>query len=321
MVMTGGALQIDRPLWLPQVVATQAKLDAASWPPLDSGDFVGAEWRGAPLPAPCEGASDCEAADALQNFFWRCRGGLSLELGGLDGVTHSETRAFEQAAGWRRVLVEADPAYEAKRRALSADAVGVTAAVCSAPKTLHYIGRGPRGGIAEMMRPLRLRERLKRINPTLLAWLQRRGAGAAGVTSEQLAEVDEVRWQAGKWGEGPPIPVACTRLAHILDEIGVRRFHFGIIDVEGAEVDVLRTVDWGRTAFGILVVEVGGVQPGARSAKAREHNTDATARTANVAAFIRGVGQYNELFGGRPRGRNLWYIHQNFSGFVRRRPR
>ena len=44
-------------------------------------------------------------------------------------------------------------------------------------------------------------------------------------------------------------------------------------------------------------------------------------RTANVAAFIRGVGQYNELFGGRTRGRNLWYIHQNFSEYVRRRPR
>lgn len=61
-------------------------------------------------------ATDCEASDALQLLFWGRKGGVALELGGLDGKRHSQTALLAEALGWRRIIIEAGVAYRESRQ-------------------------------------------------------------------------------------------------------------------------------------------------------------------------------------------------------------
>ena len=61
-------------------------------------------------------ASDCEASDALQLLFWGRMGGVALELGGLDGMRHSQTALLAEALGWRRIIIEASVGYRESRQ-------------------------------------------------------------------------------------------------------------------------------------------------------------------------------------------------------------
>ena len=51
------------------------------------------------------------------------------------------------------------------------------------------------------------------------------------------------------------IEVACLTLQKALDRVGVSRINFFILDVEGSELEVLKTIDWRRTMFDVLCIE------------------------------------------------------------------
>jgi len=55
--------------------------------------------------------------------------------------------------------------------------------------------------------------------------------------------------------DGDFVEVPCRPLADILEENGVRRIHFFSLDVEGAELKVLKTLDFSRVQIDVLVVE------------------------------------------------------------------
>ena len=61
-------------------------------------------------------ATDCEASDALQLLFWGRKGGVALELGGLDGKRHSQTALLAEALGWRRIIAQAWPTVSRGKR-------------------------------------------------------------------------------------------------------------------------------------------------------------------------------------------------------------
>ena len=62
----------------------------------------------------------------------------------------------------------------------------------------------------------------------------------------------------GGGGRVRVLPVICKTLSQILDAIHLRHIDFAIIDVEGAELSVLRSIDWRRLTFSVLVVESFG---------------------------------------------------------------
>ena len=94
-------------------------------------------------------------------------GGVTLELGGLDGIKLSETLLLEQHAGFRRIIIEADPKHRRTRCKLAPSVVGVTAAVCSDPGHLHYLHNAQTSGLAEFMST----EFIERWFPSLLPQL------------------------------------------------------------------------------------------------------------------------------------------------------
>lgn len=83
---------------------------------------------------------------------------------------------------------------------------------------------------------------------------------------------------------------------------GTSHVNFFILDVEGSELDVLRTVDWRRTSFDVIVVETD-------KAYRPEGYQD------RVTSFLRDRGYVHV----RDKGRNSWYQRRDFE--PSRRPR
>ena len=249
--------------------------------------------------------TDCEAIDASQLLFWKHKGGVTLELGGLDGDMMSETKLLSDVAGFKRIVIEANPHHRKKRQSLKPAVVGVTAAVCSSPGLMHYIGGGELGGIVELMPDTFL----KRWYPSLLAtkMAAARRPGRAGKKMDWGAvdfnlEVDG----AGK--RIAAIEVACTSLTAILDHVGISHIHFGILDTEGAELEILRTIDFGRIRFGVLVVEAWSPT----GSRPFEYSGEVSSFMLNKTG-----GQYRQLFPDALRSRNLWFMHRDFTAYAR----
>ena len=96
------------------------------------------------------------------------------------------------------------------------------------------------------------------------------------------------------------LPVACH--SPILDALGLSRVDFFILDTEGAELSILRTIDWTRISFGVIVVESMG--PTRRRSYVDE-----------VLKVMLATGQYEALFPRRKRAndvqRNVWFVHRS----------
>ena len=58
--------------------------------------------------------------------------------------------------------------------------------------------------------------------------------------------------------DGSGVAVQCAPLGSRLAALDVRRIDLLVLDVEGQELAVLRTIDFAWTAIGVLVVEVRG---------------------------------------------------------------
>ena len=55
--------------------------------------------------------------------------------------------------------------------------------------------------------------------------------------------------------KGNSIEIHCGPLQHYLDALKIRHIDFWSLDVEGAELKVLETVDFDRTNIDVIIVE------------------------------------------------------------------
>ena len=193
---------------------------------------------------------------ALERFFGRRRGGVILESGALDGITFSTSWLFERALGWRAVHIEASPRMYADLVRNRPGALNVHAALCGTPQTLHlaYLDRtDAAGGLWEFMSP-RHREEF---------W--------PGTDVNSLAMV------------------ACMPLVPLLALFGIAHVDLWVLDVEGAELEVLRATDFSRLSVDVIVVETIGFD---------------RAQDARVVAYIEAQGFVN--FGAEKH--NTWLV-------------
>ena len=49
--------------------------------------------------------------------------------------------------------------------------------------------------------------------------------------------------------------VQCVQLAQVFAQTGIRHVNFFMLDVEGGELDVLKSVDWHSVVFDVIAVE------------------------------------------------------------------
>lgn len=212
----------------------------------------------------------------LFSFFNGLCGGKYMEMGALDGVRFSNTYAFYAAPGldWRGVNVELTPEnYAGLVVNRPHDIANVHAAVCDVPQTLHFVDMS------------------KKVNAVSGIW-------------EFASEAHRKQWFGGpelKDAKYPTTTIDCSPLQTILDNaVGTGSFFFDFysLDIEGAELSALRSIDFTRIGFGILVVE--------GMAKAEDN--------LPVIDFLRSKGydQFTKAGCGGNGHRNLWYINREF---------
>eukprot|EP00525_Craspedostauros_australis_P009008 CAMPEP_0198116664 /NCGR_PEP_ID=MMETSP1442-20131203/13884_1 /TAXON_ID= /ORGANISM="Craspedostauros australis, Strain CCMP3328" /LENGTH=297 /DNA_ID=CAMNT_0043774541 /DNA_START=130 /DNA_END=1023 /DNA_ORIENTATION=- len=165
----------------------------------------------------------------LRETFPGLCGGSYIEMGALDGVHLSNTHMFNVGLDWKGVLIEANP-FNFKKLVENRknDLAVVHAGVCNEEMDLHWVSveNGATGGFREF-----ISDRLKKT------------------------------WWNNKIVE--EIVVKCKRLETILatNVPDVKYFDFFSLDVEGAELSVLESIDLDTYQFGYFVIEADGHNP------------------------------------------------------------
>ena len=169
-------------------------------------------------------SQDGEDIHLLQTFFNGLCNGTYVEMGALNGLRFSNTYVFHKAMGWKGVMVELGPGnYKGLLQNRPNELANVNAAVCKDRRKLHYYEKGAVGGIWEFSDP----------DFRKLWW--------KGVKLEHTQEVE------------------CKPLDEIFTETVGDHFYFDFfsLDIEGAEVEALRSIDFNKHRFGVIFVEGG----------------------------------------------------------------
>eukprot|EP00581_Thalassiosira_minuscula_P016441 CAMPEP_0183717138 /NCGR_PEP_ID=MMETSP0737-20130205/10835_1 /TAXON_ID=385413 /ORGANISM="Thalassiosira miniscula, Strain CCMP1093" /LENGTH=229 /DNA_ID=CAMNT_0025946521 /DNA_START=389 /DNA_END=1079 /DNA_ORIENTATION=+ len=160
----------------------------------------------------------------LMQWFGTLCNGTYIEMGALDGTVFSNSYVFNKALHWKGVLIELMKGnYDKLVKNRLEEIATINAGVCNVPQKLHYFGGGATGGIYEFASPTFRQQWWKDI------------------------KLDDPRVQE----------IACDTLDNLLLEHAPTNtyFDFFSLDVEGAEFAVLKSVDWTRVGFGVILVE------------------------------------------------------------------
>lgn len=238
---------------------------------------------------------DDEAYEAVRRFFWGLSNGIVLEMGALDGQVYSVSEEF-LPLGWHRILIEATPKWHAAAKKASPDASYIAAAVCKEQTFVHFLSR-PRtdsavNGIAEFMSEAFMKE----MHPTVYSM-----ATNIGTTDFDLANVN--------WGALPsPLTTPddgkedrtfsqflnCVQIDDVLKRLSLTHVNFFVLDVEGGELEVLKSIDFSVVVFDVLCVETEGL-------RAPGYGDD-------VRQFLE-ARSFEFIFS---MGRNSWFQHRSF---------
>ena len=177
--------------------------------------------------------SQCgEDKHVYEKYFKYKRNGVFLELGALDGQTYSNTKFFEETLGWSGVLIEPIPEYCNK--------------------------------IASHRHRSRVYNNIVSTNPDPMDIYVN---GAVSSVKEYTTQQYYDGWHKGK--NIQVIQVPSRRLDDILHDAGITHIDFWSLDVEGAEYEVLLTMDW-NISVGVICMEICGGESAEMNEKCRD---------------------------------------------------
>ena len=183
------------------------------------------------------------------------QGGFFIECGAADGETFSNSLFFEMERNWTGLLIEANPDYH--RALLDKNRHAYVLSTCLSterrPATVRMQPAGLLGGIADQM------------HASHVAFI-----GAS---------------------KKPEVAVNCFPLNAIMAALGVSRVDYLSLDVEGPELEILRTVDWTRLHIDIVTVEYriyGGPKIGI-------DQTATLKKLEDLRKYFRDTGVYREV--------------------------
>jgi hypothetical protein len=151
-------------------------------------------------------------------------------MGALDGITYSNSFYFNGALDWKGVLIEANP-NNYKKLVLNRQFELVTpihAAVCDKEKDVHWVSRNA-------------------------------GNGATGGIFEFAPKEFQEKWWSKKLIDNALV-IKCLPLSTIILNTTARTnghafFDFFSLGVEGAEYEVLKSIDFDAISFGVIFYE------------------------------------------------------------------
>ena len=214
-------------------------------------------------------AQDNEDVRILERYMWGVAGGVILESGALDGIRISTSLLFARLFGWKAVHVDANPRNYARLIANRPDALNVHAAICARAQVVHWLAEEDPIIPVSLLKPAEL-ERLS--DTELAAPLRvgsrgpetRVGSGVGGIYEFMSPGFLSDFYPAVFAKHGTPAAtesmplVACRPLAPILALFGIAHVHVWVLDVEGAELQVLQAVDFSSVTFDVIVIEADG---------------------------------------------------------------
>ena len=163
----------------------------------------------------------------MKRFFRGMCGGKYVELGALDGETYSNSFHFEFSGQWSGTLIEPNPTNFEKLQRRRRHNLVINAAICDTNSDVHFISRDAVGGIWEFMTP------------------SYRSEWHSDINRENLHLKSSI--------------IKCLPLRQVLS--GDSFYDFLSLDVEGAELEVLRTLDFTAVTFGVIFYENDGRFP------------------------------------------------------------
>ena len=200
----------------------------------------------------------------LNSFFMGLCNGTYVEVGGLDGVRYSNSFVFNKELGWKGVLVEGSPHLAEKLKHNRPDELlTLNSAVCSKSQTVHFVqkfGTSAVGGIYEFASP------------------EFRNTQWKGIKRKNIIEI-------------PCHPLGKILKDHVPEHIF---FDFWSLDVEGAEFEVLSSINFTEVAFGVILIEIGQAQP---------------RKTMSIRTFLSQQG-YMHL---ENLNRSAWFVNNDFA--------
>lgn len=225
----------------------------------------------------------------LLSWFNGMCGGKYIEMGALDGVTYSNSYLFEAALEWDGLLVEIMPPSFQKLQTNRPFNVLVNAGVCETRQKVHYYGEAGESLVLK-----------SHLHIYLYLILVLSGPSVSGIVEFSTESYRQRWWPHLKPDWSNAHEIDCIPLQDILNEnMGSvttdKSWHFDFfsLDVEGAELQVLRSIDFNKVSFGIIVLE------------ADEHNER---KNLVIRVFLESHG-YTFL---QSKMGSYWFVHQEF---------
>jgi FkbM family methyltransferase len=206
-------------------------------------------------------SQDGEDEMLLKWFNGLCNG-TYVEMGALDGVTFSNSYVFNRLLGWKGLLVELSPDnYKQLIMNRTEELSVINAGVCEEEATMHF--------------------------------MEGKYTSVGGIWEFSTQAFRNEWW----WGKtiNDTIEVTCKPLHDIFREnvTDINFFDFFSLDIEGAELNALKSVDFSVVGFGIIFVEI---------------SQDFERKNLALRQFMSDKG-YNFLM---EYGRSYWFVNEDF---------
>jgi len=159
-----------------------------------------------------------------KTFFRGMRSGVFVEIGALDGTRFSNTRFLQHEMGWRGLLMEPSRRNYAALRAnprCAFNATCLNVAVCDRWGTVSFLDAAAVGGISDVLH----------------ANLER-----------HFSKFEDLKRATAH-------DAICGPMGDLVKIAGLERVDFFSLDVEGAELLAVRTMDWKAVPVHVLVIE------------------------------------------------------------------
>ena len=193
----------------------------------------------------------------VDNYFKNMTNGIFFEIGAADGVLFSNTLYLEKERNWTGVLIEPNRHLYDSLVAIRRKSYTINSCV-SLDENISVVNFLPAmllGGVLKNLKEQKfLMNRLKLINPNIR-----------------------------------PEKVLCIPLKSIAKAVDITHIHFLSLDVEGAELDVLKTIPFSQIIIDLIIVDY--FVPNSKTASQKRLN--------EYRGFFRELKTYKEVFCGK----------------------
>ena len=172
-----------------------------------------------------------------EHFFKYKRDGVFIEIGALDGISGSNTYFFEKERNWSGLLIEPNPIEFNKLLTLDRElSIKENCAISSIEQDVNFLSIG---GPCNVLSGI-----LEFYNPTHLQRIDR-----------ELAHYSQFSEGHEYYSTREVVRIPALKLQTLIDKYNLYNIDLLSIDVEGAEMQVLESIDFNKSSIECILLE------------------------------------------------------------------